>query len=291
MKQHIDIIDGHAFARSEYVACPICGQTKQSRRISVRFGQIAMVAECRDCRIAFQSPRPSLEASIAYMDWRWRSTDTYVADVQSQLKRAITQMSYVRQYNTGPLNIVDFGAGAGSFVRAAIDNGWKATGIEHSDSAIARAKEYYDVDLCKKFPHQKYDVATMWDVIEHLRDLHGTLTLVAEHLNPDGFFFIETGNFESWRRLAEKDRWGLYLFDHQYYFTPSSLEQVLRRAGFENFQLLDANRGTPAITFKRFVRHPIRTPVSWLRWKNAMSRWPSHGEISIMVAVAQKCAI
>ena len=293
MGQIVDVIEGQTFARAEEVGCPICGRFRESRKIRVRYGMIAMVAECPDCRIAYQTPRPSVEASLAYMNWRWRSSDPYVANPERQLKRGRKQVAHIRKFlgrsNTNkPIRLVDFGAGAGSFVRAAVDQGWHATGIEQSDSAITRAKEYYGVELSKEFKRERYDVATMWDVVEHLRDIEGTLRMIGEHLAEDGLLFIETGNFENWRRLAEKDNWSLYLFDHQFYFTPSSLRQVLHTAGYGDFCLLRVSRAWP--NPKGLIQQPFHTVLSWVEWAKAKARWPAHGDINVMVAVARKNA-
>src|SRR5438874_6485518 len=115
----VDIIEGQRFPRSAGVKCYLCGRPRESRRIAVSLGMHAMVAECPDCRIAFQSPRPSPEASLAYMNWRWRSTDNYVANRASQMQRAMEQIAYVKQFIDRPIRLLDFGAGSGSFVRAA----------------------------------------------------------------------------------------------------------------------------------------------------------------------------
>jgi SAM-dependent methyltransferase len=247
-----------------------------------------MVAECPDCRVAFQSPRPSPEASLAYMNWRWRSTDAYVGNHASQMQRAMEQIAHVKQFIDRPIRLVDFGAGSGSFVRAALDEGWDATGVEQSTAARARAKEFYDVELREELGEERYDVATMWDVVEHLRDPQKVLAMVGKHLARDGLIFIETGNFESWRRIVEKDGWGLYLFDHQFYFSPSSLKQVLRDAGFHGFCLLNCNRARPSIHAKQVFRHPLQSARSWLEWARAKTKWPEHGDMDIMVAVGRR---
>lgn len=290
MSELVDVIEGRPFPRTEVVACPLCGQPGASRRIRARYGMAAHVAECAGCRIAFQTPRPSLEASLAYMNWRWRSADAYVADPARQKRRAAKQLAFIDQCldpaaDRARLRLVDFGAGAGSFVRAARDRGWEASGIEHSDSAIARAREYYDVELRKAFADERYAVATMWDVIEHLRDLPATLALLRDHLDERGLLFVETGNYEGWRRLAEQDRWNLYLFDHHYYFTPPSLERTLARAGFGEFRLL-GRRARPNPF--GFFQNPARAWRSWKAWRRAITQWPGHGDINLMIAVARK---
>jgi hypothetical protein len=99
----------------------------------------AVVSECRRCAIAYQSLRPSPEATLAYMNWRWASQDEYVANIDSQLTRARLQLSFVRQYvQSGSL--LDFGAGSGAFVRVARDGGFDAEGVERSDTAVANAQ-------------------------------------------------------------------------------------------------------------------------------------------------------
>jgi 2-polyprenyl-3-methyl-5-hydroxy-6-metoxy-1,4-benzoquinol methylase len=115
------------------------------------------------------------------------------------------QIAYVKQFIDRPIRLVDFGAGSGCFVRAALDEGWDATGIEQAASARARAKEFYDVELRGELDEGPYDVATMWDVVEHLRDPKETLAMLGKRLAKDGLIFIETGNFENWRRVVEKD--------------------------------------------------------------------------------------
>lgn len=246
-----------------------------------------MVAECPYCRIAYQSPRPSPEASLAYMDWRWRSSDDYVGNQNVQLERARRQLGYVSRFTDKPLRLVDFGAGSGSFVRAALDQGWDATGIELSASARARAKEFYNVELREELVEGQYDVATLWDVVEHLRDPREVLGRIRNHLAREGLLFIETGNFENWIRVLEQDRWGLYLFDHQFYFSPTSLKHVLQQAGYNGFRLLPGKRLYPPARREAIAQRPAWAARAWFEWVLARMKWPAHGDINLMVAVAR----
>lgn len=283
----VDVIEDRDFPRTEEVGCALCGAQQEPRQIAARFGMTAMVAECPACRLAYQTPRPSQEASLAYMNWRWRSSDQYVSDTIEQMRRATQQMAYVQSQVRAPTRLLDFGAGAGSFVRAALDQGWDAIGVEQSASAIERAKQFYNVDLCEMLPDERYEVITLWDVIEHLRDPEALLRQLSEHLTPEGLLFIETGNYESWRRLADGDRWSLYLFDHQYYFTPHSLAQIMRRAGFTDIALLNAHHGRPHLHPKHLLRQPGNLARSWIEWAKAKARWPDHGGVGMMVVVGR----
>ena len=168
-----------------------------------------------------------------------------------------------------------------------MDRGWDATGTERSGSAIERAKELYGVDLVKDLDDTRYDVITLWDVVEHLRDPEGIFRMLREHLAPGGYIFVETGNYESWLRLQKGDAWELYLFDHQYYFSPASLSRVLSDAGYTEFQLLKVNRVYPP-PLRGVWRNPVSTVRSWLAWAQARIRWPGHGDVNIMVAAARR---
>ncbi len=281
----VDMIEAQRFPRSEEVACPLCGEKKHSRKIEVKFGMIAMVAECPTCRLVFQTPRPSPEASRAYMNWRWRSSDPYVADKRIQMDRAMRQLSFVKTLIEKPSKLLDFGAGAGSFVRTALDNGWTAIGVELSDSARLRAKQVYDVELMESVPHDTYDVVTMWDVIEHLREPVSVLRVIRDHLTPGGVVFLETANYENWTRLAARDQWGLYLFDHQFYFSPYSLQRMLTEARYAEFRVLDVNHTYPSISFSQ---NPLAFASDWIEWVLAKMRWGMHGDINVMIGVARK---
>ena len=242
----LDVIAGQSFPRSAEVACPLCGRSSPPRLIPVRFGMTVSVAECSSCRLAYQTPRPSPQATLAYMNMRWRSRDSYVADTASQRARAWFQLRLVQRIARGGA-LLDFGAGAGAFVRIALDGGWQACGVERSASAVAAARNRYDVGLLTDLPAGPFDVITLWDVIEHLTEPAALLATLVSRLKPGGWLFIETGNWESRRRLCEGDRWKLFLFDHHFYFSPASLAAVLDQAGLTRFRLLNGQVHLPSV--------------------------------------------
>lgn len=286
MLEIIDVIGNQAFRRTDWVGCPICHNCHQPRQIAVKFAMTISIAECAECRIAYQTPQPSTEASHAYMNMRWSSSQTYVADRSSQLRRAGKQLQLVNRFCKPPSRVLDFGAGSGAFVHIARQAGFSVTGVETSDTAIARAREFYGVEFAKGVDGSTFDVVTLWDVVEHLRDPVGTLDMLRKHMNPGGRIFLETGNFENWTRLASGDSWGLYLFDHEYYFTPASLEVILNRAGYKDFRLLPTGRKLPPSPFAMFTS-PAQTLGAWRHWAYAKRMWPRHGDINVIVATAR----
>jgi SAM-dependent methyltransferase len=290
MTDFSDVIDGQRFTRTEHVGCPLCGKNYPSRVIPCQFGMKASVAVCNSCRIGFQTPRPPPEATLAYMNWRWRSKDSYVDDRTAQMNRGSEQLGFVTKTVSRDANtLLDFGAGAGSFVKLALDAGYDAVGVERSPTAREKAKTSYGVDLLAELPDKQFDVITLWDVIEHLRSPQDLLTKLWHSLAPGGTIFLETGNWESWERLCNRDRWHVYLFDHHFYFSPSSLQRITKAAGYGEFRLLDVNR-VPPFGLKQFFKMPPYTVRTWLAYMQAKILWPRHGNIGTMIAVARKPA-
>jgi SAM-dependent methyltransferase len=251
------------------------------------FDMTAHVAICKPCRIAFQTPRASPEATLAYMNWRWRSTDSYVDDVQAQRQRAAMQLGLVERYRKPPATLLDFGAGSGAFVAYAREVGWEAEGVERSDAARDKALSRFDVKLFEDLPDRQFDVITLWDVIEHLRNPGEIVKSLLGCLSLGGLIFVETGNWENWQRIANAEKWHVYLLDHQFYFSPSSLEKTMKRAGCADFELLDINRlATPGLD--QFKRMPGYTLRCWVARLQARVKWPDHGNITTLIAVARR---
>jgi SAM-dependent methyltransferase len=281
----LDLIDGQSFEREPPIGCPLCASDNPSRIFQAGFGMITSVAYCESCRLAYQSPRPSESASSAYMDWRWRSGDDYVSDSPAKRRRAAQALNIALAAKAAPSSLLDFGAGSAIFVREAIARGIRAVGVEQSEGAIEKASEI-GIELVREIPEGKFDMITMWDVIEHLRDPQAILRTLAPHLADDGVLVVETGNYESWARCAEGDSWNLYLLDHHFYFTPYSLERLATGAGFSTFELSEAGRMHPSM--RLIYRRPWRYLTSQLEYWRARRRWPEHGDINVMVAYLRK---
>jgi SAM-dependent methyltransferase len=281
-----DVIEGVSYERLEQPGCLLCGRIHAARTIAGGFGMTAMVAECPDCRLAYQSPRPSLEASLAYMNMRWRSQDAYVADPALQRGRVQKQLELLAPLAGASPRVLDFGAGIGTFVRDARARGWQADGIERSESARERASEANGVELEADLASApfEFDIITLWDVVEHLRDPRETIAALSIHLRPGGWMIFETGNWESWNRLASGDAWPLYLFDHQFYFSPASLRALVAGAGLTDFRLLPAGEAAPP---SPPADGDAGAKARWDAYRRGLELWPEHAAIDIMVAAAR----
>ena len=83
-------------------------------------------------------------------------------------------------------------------------------------------------------PRAKFDIVTLWDVIEHLRKPWIELEELFNFLKPGGLLLLSTMNTGCLRARIERGRWvNMVNPTHFYYFTRQSLSAVLvEEAGF-----------------------------------------------------------
>lgn len=140
-------------------------------------------------------------------------------------------------------NILDIGCGFGNLLKAFKDIGYtNLEGIDISNEQIIKAKElfpnirfnYVDLITYLKTSNEKYDLITMFDVVEHLSkdEVLTTFSLIFNSLKKGGQIIIQTPNAESpwFGAVAFGD------FTHEWFYTPGSLEDILKKSGFVNIQ-------------------------------------------------------
>jgi SAM-dependent methyltransferase len=110
------------------------------------------------------------------------------------------------------VKVLDLGCAGGEFVRTCIDDGQFAVGLEGSDwskrhkrSAWALIEQaLFTCDITRPFKLSigehplKFDVATAWEVIEHIKevDLQTVARNVQAHLAPGGLWILSITNQE-----------------------------------------------------------------------------------------------
>jgi 2-polyprenyl-3-methyl-5-hydroxy-6-metoxy-1,4-benzoquinol methylase len=138
--------------------------------------------------------------------------------------------------------LVDFGCGDAAFLLQA-KNHFDVTGIELSPrgAGIARSRisagailEGPVTEMAATLPANSFDVVTQFGYIEHeWRPVEG-LRAARRLLKPGGVTVIKTPNYASWNRTIRGIDWcGYHIPAHCKYFTPRTLVEILRRAGFE----------------------------------------------------------
>lgn len=136
--------------------------------------------------------------------------------------------------------LLDYGCGRGTLCRVALSYAVQPVGIESDPNARkeAAACGCYPVyeslaELLASRADAQFDMAILWEVIEHLREPWVDLANLRRVLSASGFVLVATPNAASGRARLLRRRWSNYTNPtHLYYFTRQCLGSVLRRSGF-----------------------------------------------------------
>lgn len=140
------------------------------------------------------------------------------------------------------IRVLDVGCSRGQFVAAAIATGYRAEGVEPAPR-IAEAARAAGVPVHtglledQKFPDASFDVLTLFEVIEHLREPLPLLAECRRVLKPGGILLVSTANAESWTAAAMGARWDYFDMEkdggHISFYNPRSMAKIAAAAGFE----------------------------------------------------------
>jgi 2-polyprenyl-3-methyl-5-hydroxy-6-metoxy-1,4-benzoquinol methylase len=188
---------------------------------------------CGDCGLLFQWPQP---AEPALLDAYGSVEDPlYLAE---QENRYLTFRRALRLL--GPpagRRLLDVGAYCGFFVDVAREGGFEAEGIELSHWAVAHARALSlpvrneTIEECAR-AGARYDVITMWDVVEHLADPRRDLAHALELLRPGGQLYVSTIDAASPVARLLGARWPWLMDMHLVYFDRTTLPALLEEVGF-----------------------------------------------------------
>lgn len=223
-------------------SCPFCGSSKL-RRFSVQTNDPTIgprrvsVVECRECITAWQWPGGFTESDTkAYYQTQYTTGEAskyFDLDYKSEISNI--ELDFVESVSKRPGSLLDVGAGAGIFVELAISRGWKARGLDLSFASNFVVQGTID-DITGK-----YDVITMWDVIEHVEDPENAIAKASEKLAETGVLIIETGNYLSTDRILNESTWWGFHPDHRWFHAPIVIENLLRKAGFNHIEYAKHN--------------------------------------------------
>ncbi|TAM52327.1 MAG: class I SAM-dependent methyltransferase [Acidobacteria bacterium] len=239
----------------EVVPCLVCGDSAQApvcRKFNLE------IVRCKRCGFVYASPRLTKD------DLWTRYSSTYfwdeylpsygVQDGKFDLRdfdiRYHAMLEMVATRVSPPGDLLEIGAGAGFFLKAAERAGWRVAGTEILEAAIGFAGSRLGLEIRQEAaeqlgaPDDSADVVAMFEVIEHLLDPRVVLERLRGVLRPGGLLVLSTPNFNSLSRIALGDGWAvLSPAEHVYYFTKGSLRQVLTRAGFSDVEFIRRHGG------------------------------------------------
>ena len=233
---------------------------------------------CPRCGLQFFDPQPDDQTLATIYDqnyyaaWGLRDDESSTRIVK--LATFDRLLRPVRERFLGSLRLLDYGAATGYLMEKAHELGMEPYGVESSEFAARHCARRFGPDrvfsgsfdeaFFEGVDHDFFEVITMIDFIEHLRDPLAALLKAINLLKPEGLLLILTPDAGSLSRRLMGVRWLHFKTEHLFYFCPQSLSRAVCRAGFADVRIGRAwktmNLHYVAHQMQAYP-HPLITPI------------------------------
>jgi SAM-dependent methyltransferase len=228
----------------EYVACALCGETRQQPLFHPRDrkgGWEYEVVRCPGCGFLYRNPniRPERLGDLYATGYSNFLTGAYAKNRQRRYQVTMDAVAPIFEAGDGR-RLLDFGCGAGLFLELAERGGFETYGVDLSPDSVAQAQKR--LSRSKVFHGSPtevgeiaaggFDVITMWSVLAHLPRPVDDLTMLRGLLAPDGVLVILTVNAGSLHLAGMGSRWQGFTRNHLMFYSRDTLPRLLGLAGF-----------------------------------------------------------
>lgn len=208
------------------IACPTCSASVSEpylRAYDLNWRTSAegfSLVRCTACGTVYLTPAPEEGELDKYYPPRYYTRASGAVEVTEAVKRGMEAGFRYRLRTLSSLGpagtMLDIGCGDGHFISFMRRQHWDAWGVEISTSACSYAVEKLGLppdrvicgDILKApLPAGRFDLITMYDVLEHLPDPGAVIGACEKLLKPGGYIFIQVPNIDSLGRRLLGPYW------------------------------------------------------------------------------------
>lgn len=141
------------------------------------------------------------------------------------------KVKLINNYSQEQKTILDIGCGTGEFLSTAKTDNWNTIGVELSTQAREIAiKKYLTIyKSLESITNQKFNIITLWHVLEHLPNLDKQINLIENLLEENGTLIIAVPNYKSHDAQYYKQYWAAYDTPrHLWHFSKTSITKIFK---------------------------------------------------------------
>lgn len=147
------------------------------------------------------------------------------------------KLALINSFQTEHKNLLDIGCGTGDFLVNCKKGGWNIVGVEPNINAQKLVASKLRNDKTTKFysdlleiKTEKFDVITMWHVLEHVPNLEEYISKLKSLLKPNGVLVIAVPNYNSYDANYYKQFWAAYdVPRHLWHFSKKSIQVLFSK--------------------------------------------------------------
>jgi len=188
------------------------------------------VVRCNTCSHAFCI----LPADDIWKNYQSVVDAEYLSREEAHLLTAEKVVETMQRYIPSGI-LLDVGCATGDFLAVAKSR-YAVEGLElsqwSSDIAKKRGFTIHTCTLSEIPPEKKYDIVTLFGVIEHFESPAQEIARISRLVRPGGYVFIWTGDIDSWLARLLGRKWWYIQGQHIQFFSRTSLDRVFSDVGF-----------------------------------------------------------
>lgn len=243
----------------EEMICKICGGSRIKSKGQIINGKYPKefledysLCECKRCGLNFIYPTPSDEAlDFIYSDQAY-DAQWGISDKKSKIK-GIRHLNF--EYYSDVIKkfilkgkVLDCGCASGTFLDVMKQCGFDCYGVETSKPPFLIANKKHpkkifkanieDLEIQKGF----FDIITMFDFIEHVKDPGKVLKKAKDLLAPGGYLIIVTPDTNSLSASILGKHHNDYIMEHLNLFNRKNVRYFLKKNGFSTLKIESAKK-------------------------------------------------
>lgn len=217
-------------------ACPVCG-ANQSREIFKKSGGTYVV--CEKCSMVFINPVFKDQELVKYYQFN-NSNQALAHGSEVDFYRRIytAGLELIAKYKSSG-SLLDIGCSSGLFLDVAASK-YSPHGIElnKTEVEIARSKGHIvwdqPIEKVSFENNDKFDVITLWDVFEHIKDGKTYLQGLKEKLRDDGVIFLQIPSADALAARVMRDRCNMFDgLEHVNLYSLRTITTLATNAGYK----------------------------------------------------------
>lgn len=221
----------------EDIHCCVCDNKNPSDFKVLYQKEKFSVVECNKCSFTFIPPY--FRKQISYENYKDENVANAVRNGNNFVKIERHKLRYnlIKKYKSSG-SLFDLGAGWGHFMLTGQMLGYDVYGIEISEQPYLYSKNDLKlpvdhIDFFDMKEDKKFDIVTMWDVLEHIDKADDVIAKCARITAKDGYIVIQVPQIDSYFAKKHKDSWKMMGLDHVNYFGKKTITQLLKKHGYE----------------------------------------------------------
>ncbi len=262
----------------EDVHCCVCENTsEQNFKVKYQKEKFA-VLECNTCSFTFIPPY--YRKQISYEQYKDETVANAVRNGNNWVKIERHKLRYdlIKKYKPKG-SLFDLGAGWGHFMLTGQMLGYDVYGIEISEQPYLYSKNDLKlpvdhIDFFKMTEEKKYDIITMWDVLEHIDKADDVIAKCAKLNALGGILVIQVPQIDSYFAQKHKDNWKMMGLDHVNYFGKKTITQLLEKHGYKVETIKSS------FEIKLFIMYTILPLIKRLKGKTKQTQSESNSTIN-----------